>query len=79
MSATAYINLAIQAFQRSNPIHEVMGRINAVIHMLVNYQSDVKLNKFRHSLYEQQLKRMEGFLSQASPYQYQGVKIDKKF
>lgn len=79
VNVSTYFNLAVQAFQRNNPILELVNRINALVYMIVNYQSNVKLNKFRHNLYMQQLRRMEGFLSQASPYTYRGNKIDRRF
>lgn len=79
MSASVYINLAIQALQRSNPIGELVNSVQSVVYMLMNYNSNVKLNKYRHSLYMQQLRRMEGFLSQGSPYTCRGEKMDRRF
>ena len=78
--ANLYINYAVQLAQRNNPIIEMASRIAAAVNMLLNYQSNVKLNKYRHNLYEQQLRRMEGFLTQGSPYtQYRGTRVDRKF
>jgi hypothetical protein len=79
MSASVYINLAVQALQRNNPILELLARIQSTIDLVLNYQSNVKLNKYRHSLYQQQLKRMEGFLTTSSPYTYRGNKMDRRF
>ncbi len=79
MNANVYVNLAIQMFQRSNPIGELVSRFYVVINMLLTYKSNVKLNKYRHSLYMQQLKRMEGFIVNGSPYTYRGNKMDRKF
>jgi hypothetical protein len=80
MSASVYLNLAIQAFQRSNPIGEMVDSFMSMVSMVINYKSNAKLNRFRHNLYMQQLNRMEGFLTNASPYaSSKGVKIDRKF
>ncbi len=79
MSASTYFNLAVQAFQRNNPVLEVVNRVSILVYNIINYKSNVKLTKYRHNLYLQQLKRMEGFLSEASPYQYRGGKMDRKF
>ncbi len=79
MSASVYLNLAIQAFQRSNPIGEMVESFHAFVSMILNYKSNAKLNRFRHNLYMQQLNRMEGFLTNSSPYTHRGVKIDRKF
>lgn len=80
MSASVYFNLAIQALQRSNPIGELMDRLRDAIDLLLNYHSNIKLNRYRHSLYMQQLRRMEGFLTNSSPYSNaRGVKIDRRF
>lgn len=74
-----YVNFALQIFQRSNPLLEVLTRLTAAIQFVVNYKSMVRLNRYRHGLYMQQLNRMEGFLAQGSPYQYRGNKINRTF
>lgn len=77
MNASSYVNLAVQMFQRTNPLGEIVAAIQSFANLILNYNSTVKLNKFRHNLYVQQLRRMEGFLSQESPYE--GVKINRQF
>ncbi len=85
MSVSAFFNpatwnLAVQAFQRNNPILEMVARFQQLVYMIKNYNSNVKLNKFRHNLYMQQLHRMERFLSESSPYRVErGKKIDRRF
>jgi hypothetical protein len=78
MNASVYFNLARQALQRNNPVMEVVARLHMLFRMLMTYNSNVKLNKYRHSLYMQQLKRMEGFISHGSPYSYKGGKMDRR-
>lgn len=79
MSTEVYINLALQALRRSNPIQEIAQRIQAFVYTLFTHKSNVKLTKYRQSLYIQQLRRMEGFISQGSPYRYRGEKMDRRF
>lgn len=79
MSASTYINLAIDAFRRHNPILEAIDSIQQVLNTVLNYKSNAKLNQYRKSLYMQQLTRMESFIAQGSPYQYRGDKIDRRF
>lgn len=79
MNPTVYLNFALRFFQRSNPLLELLDRASAIAGLLVNYTSTVKLNKYRHNLYVQQFRRMEGYLSQSSPYQYRGQKMDRRF
>jgi hypothetical protein len=78
-NVATFFNLTLQLLQRNNPIQQALEAVTAFINLVFNYQSDVKLNKFRQSLYMQQMRRMENYLSQASPYQYQGNKIDRRF
>jgi hypothetical protein len=78
MSSNFYLTIAVQMFQRSNPISQVTAAFHQVLYFLSTYRSNVKLNKFRHSLYVQQMQRMEGYL-QDTPQQYQGHKMDRKF
>lgn len=79
MNPTLYLNFAIQLFQRNNPIEMVVASFQQWTHMLKNYNSNAKLNKFRHGMYVQQMKRMERYLSEGSPYQHQGIKMDRRF
>jgi hypothetical protein len=79
MNASVYFNLAKQALQRNNPVLDAINRIVSLITTVMTYNSNVKLNKYRHNLYIQQLRRMEGFISQGSPYRYRGEKMDRRF
>jgi len=79
MSALGYVNMAVQLFQRSNPLTEILQRLNGIVAFISNYQSNIKLNKYRQSLYMQQLNRMEGYIATGSPYQFRGEKIDRRF
>lgn len=79
MSATVYFNVAMQALQRNNPVLQVMASIQQALALIMNYKSNLRLNKYRQSLYMQQLRRMEGFITEGSPYQHRGVKMDRKF
>jgi hypothetical protein len=79
MSAVAYFTMAKQAFQRSNPLSGIVPHLLQFWSLVVNYKSNVRLNQYRKSLYVQQLKRMESFLAEGSPYQYRGKKMDRQF
>lgn len=72
-------HLIVGSFQRNNPILQLVARFEMTIQFMLNYRSNVKLNRFRHSLYMQQLQRMEGFIQSGSPYQVRGEKIDRRF
>jgi len=73
-------HLLVSYFQRQNPVLMIVGQVQASLNFVMTYQSNVKLNRFRHSLYVQQLKRMEGFIAQGSPYEAgRGEKINRQF
>ncbi len=75
-----YFSLAQSAFRRHNPLAEIVMQLVHFVNTWMNLKSDKKLNTYRHTMYMQQLKRMESFISQGSPYGYErGLKIDRKF
>lgn len=79
MNPTMYFNYALQMMRQVNPVLEIWTRIQSIAQVLMTYNSSVKLNKFRHNLYMQQLYRMESFISQGSPYNVRGTKMDRRF
>jgi hypothetical protein len=74
-----FVQMVIQAFERNNPGLAFITNIMELITFYMNYTSNQKLNRFRHMMYEQQMGRMEEFVSERSIYHYRGNKMDRKF
>ena len=78
--ATTYAFFAKRLFEQTNPLQSIVAWFTTSIYTLANYRSNIKLNKYRQSLYAQQLARMENYLDQGSPYAYNnGRKFNRKY
>lgn len=77
--ATVYMNFALKMAQQSNPIAGLVEWAMGIVYQISTYRSNAKLNRYRKSMYAQQLEKMENYLVQGSVYQYTGTKFNKKY
>lgn len=73
------LHLITGAFQRSNPIGEVVQQVSEMIAFYMNYTSNSKLNRFRQQMQVQQLYQMQNYVAEETIYYYRGTKMDRKF
>lgn len=74
-----FFQMVMQSFERNNPILEFVDKVFGLIQFYMNYTSNQKLNQFRHMMYQQQMQRMQDFVSERSLYHHRGNKMDRKF
>ena len=78
--ATTYAFFAKRMFEQNNPLQGIIAWLTSTVYSLATYRSNIKLTKYRQSLYAQQLARMENYLDQGSPYAYtNGRKLNRKY
>ena len=77
--ATMYFNFAVRMFQQSNPVGSFLSSLMESVYFLATHRSNIKLQQYRKSLYQQQLEQMEGLLVEGSPYQYRGQKFNRRY
>jgi hypothetical protein len=75
----SYVNFVGRSLSQGNPIEAFTSWVTQTVYMLATYRSNIKLNKYRQSMYAQQLARMEGYLDEGSPYAYNGRKFNRKY
>lgn len=68
---------SVNFFKRNNPVDVLVGNVVYAVNELLTFSSKMKLLRYKFMLARQQLTRMEESLSQDSPYNIRGHKIDK--
>jgi hypothetical protein len=68
---------SVNFFKRNNPVDVLVGNFVYAVNELLTFSSKMKLLRYKFMLARQQLTRMEESLSQDSPYNIRGHKIDK--
>ncbi len=74
-----YFNLAVNFFQRNNPIEAIAMNIVQGIYNLVTLRSRQKLLKYRSMLEVQKLQRIEATLNQFNPYEHVGNQMNRTY
>lgn len=71
------LQMSINFFKRNNPVEVLFASLAQSANEVVTFSSKMKLLKYKFMIARQQLQRMEDNLSQDSPYNVKGYKIDK--
>ena len=80
MADAAFLLKASQEFlTRNNPLESILKAVSESIDFVMNYNSKLKLIRYKFMLAKQQMNTMEHFVSQGSPYEVRGNKIDKAY
>ncbi len=78
-SPQMFIQLSIDYFKRNNPVEAVVVNMVQTAYNLITLKSRMKLLKYRFMLERQKLERIETTLTQFSPYETQGSKMDRRY
>ncbi|MBY0403421.1 MAG: hypothetical protein K2X66_05950 [Cyanobacteria bacterium] len=66
-------------FKRNNPVEVIAGAFINGFNDLLTFNSKMKLLRYKFMLARQQLQVLEDNISQDSPYNIRGYKIDKNY
>jgi len=80
MADTALLLKASQEFSTpNNPLEVMFKAVTEAVDFVLNYNSKLKLIRYKFMLAQQQMNNMEHFVSEGSPYEVRGHKIDKAY
>jgi hypothetical protein len=74
-----YMKASQAFFSRNNPLDAIVKSITEGIDTLLNFNSKMKLIRYKFMLAQQQMNNMEHFVTEGSPYEVKGHKIDRAY
>lgn len=73
------LQLSAGYFQRNNPLETLLKSVVGAINNILTFNSKMKLLRYKFSLAQEQLHKMESHVQHTNPYDVRGGKINRAY
>ena len=77
--ARIYMAFIVRIAQQNNPVAMGIAWGMHMLQLITTHRSNARLTKYRKSLYDKQLERMNSFLEPETPFKYVGKNFNKRY